>query len=1437
MGIFEEAREEEALQAHIRRLLYDYAKEHLTTSYVEFTERAVAELLSQSLHEIPIADSTSIRLPEEPFNVLTRLYALNDLKPYNEQGTRSTDVMKYLKTFLSTLKQGTKLRSERAVEIDDCYIPEERFVPMLSRRARRETLRPGSNDFRKSLKTPYGAFMKSSEVGIKPVEVQVLKEPAVKLEKVLNVTWSLPHDTGIEVRDLLKSMATLAYPGPSYKNPYLDPSSRPDSPPLQLGPGSSLFYESGDGFVPFEPIFSRAQRPGFGRAKPKERNEGPVMQPIAKSQLFGIRKTKDKGKDVDADMDTKDLFALGLPPPRSISQVVPRLSTVTVDEDEGFDLLKENMKIVNGWETYHTSSPAQASGASSLSSVTTPRSSQEVDELNLNLAISSPNTDLSPIKLLKESRMDLPLMPRSKRNILSARGSTATKTKKIGAKQSYAAFLLETLNKRNNRLSKKDEPLPPIFQDKIPEALPVPLSSLRNDLRSSPILDFDEPDVNPLIDKTPMKAEAASIVKENFDDAASMAGQVGSTVAVDSLATGMRGTDNTADVDIFESELHAIFKDVQTEDPLGLIMREKLDPMKNGKEMLMEVPTLPAPNKHPPNDDVLFPASGLRQYVVPSGTGANRGREKNKVYQFLRKAKGTASATLELSWVPFAVTTSLPTQEEILTVHDFYDKNTSILNGFDRLGMTKEQGLARVEELSERAEEACRVAENDNVNHNSDAESRAERIWTEWSHHGDQITSSALLSRADVGKIDIVLSREERRRSKGPGSSKVVERVADDCENGETAQLLDDPEEEERGVNSAERTAAVAGDFEGMAAVAEYHSRTSLTSAPANLNTQHLFNFTSDAAPPSQVYDAELSSRAETDFGIPSFLEESDIAIHTHDRALHADDQPLESFAAVQVLDEYLHTNQYGYEFVDEFGSDSDKENQDPSNPEAIAQVTDLEWDHSDTSLLLHGQRERPNYQQDEDDRNRLAKRPRLYWEGDDRYQSREYRYDDGGPEVEDSGIGLLDYLSCSPARAVNMPPNATQDDQAYIVNRVLFEDNHPADDVNDERIQNYFDLEDDPISTQLQNSDFVPLAFDSQPVPDAQSQQPWPPSTLQSAPRGSFSKKAAPFIIPFHDHSVGIAEFARLRARKLRTPPPAPEPPKPTTAESDSFEEVIASKIAPEAIFDKNTLRLPGADRTLRTTAHWYMASMNLIQKQALVRSLRSGICGVGLVEREMLTGVDLIIDPHTAVIFTNLLALPSEVDVLINTICEQSWRYDHLLVVFEAFVPSMSFKPDSAASAKESLSAYSPPVLKAIRKFRRDVSLAEACGNKREGCQVMTAFAETVQDAAVFARTFGDKAERRGDNATGLWDSRAWLDDGVGEDEENLAAADGMNHFAACAVLCQITLDELLEISPEERIARFSLHLGYDRMVKLNEVIDHGRQVIDDGVSVIEE
>ncbi|KAJ3725226.1 hypothetical protein C8R42DRAFT_718709 [Lentinula raphanica] len=86
MGIFQESHEEQVLQAHIRQLLYDYAKEHLTTSYVEFTEQAVAELLPEALHVILTTDNSSVRLPGEPFTALSRLYVLRELKrPYDEE--------------------------------------------------------------------------------------------------------------------------------------------------------------------------------------------------------------------------------------------------------------------------------------------------------------------------------------------------------------------------------------------------------------------------------------------------------------------------------------------------------------------------------------------------------------------------------------------------------------------------------------------------------------------------------------------------------------------------------------------------------------------------------------------------------------------------------------------------------------------------------------------------------------------------------------------------------------------------------------------------------------------------------------------------------------------------------------------------------------------------------------------------------------------------------------------------------------------------------------------------------------------------------------------------------------------------------------------------------------------------------------------------------
>lgn len=40
-------------------------------------------------------------------------------------------------------------------------------------------------------------------------------------------------------------------------------------------------------------------------------------------------------------------------------------------------------------------------------------------------------------------------------------------------------------------------------------------------------------------------------------------------------------------------------------------------------------------------------------------------------------------------------------------------------------------------------------------------------------------------------------------------------------------------------------------------------------------------------------------------------------------------------------------------------------------------------------------------------------------------------------------------------------------------------------------------------------------------------------------------------------------------------------------------------------------------------------------------------------------------------------------------------------------------------------------------------------------------------------------------------------------------------MNRFAAYLILCQIDLEEFLELSPEERVERFGAFVGVERMV----------------------
>ncbi|EDR04436.1 uncharacterized protein LACBIDRAFT_330568 [Laccaria bicolor S238N-H82] len=257
--------------------------------------------------------------------------------------------------------------------------------------------------------------------------------------------------------------------------------------------------------------------------------------------------------------------------------------------------------------------------------------------------------------------------------------------------------------------------------------------------------------------------------------------------------------------------------------------------------------------------------------------------------------------------------------------------------------------------------------------------------------------------------------------------------------------------------------------------------------------------------------------------------------------------------------------------------------------------------------------------------------------------------------------------------------------------------------------------------------------------------------------PKTALSFKFEPQIAT---HTLGIASFAQLRARNILDPGPAPEPIAPTS--QDVSPELLEVRSAPSDIYDRNTLRLPDV-RQPPITAHRYMMSLELLQKQTLVRALRSPACSIDLVERDILNGVDLILDPFTAIIFVPLLSLPSQCESVVQQVSYQSWHYARLLVVFEAYPESSSVRPSKGIVSD--LYAYTPPVLKAIKKFRRDVSIAEACGMKSPSLMVQYAFADQVQETALFARLFGDEAERRDQTQGAIWGRREWLDEEISE------------------------------------------------------------------------
>ena len=238
----------------------------------------------------------------------------------------------------------------------------------------------------------------------------------------------------------------------------------------------------------------------------------------------------------------------------------------------------------------------------------------------------------------------------------------------------------------------------------------------------------------------------------------------------------------------------------------------------------------------------------------------------------------------------------------------------------------------------------------------------------------------------------------------------------------------------------------------------------------------------------------------------------------------------------------------------------------------------------------------------------------------------------------------------------------------------------------------------------------------------------------------------------------LNIQTFAQLRAKaiSLRKETQLPAPVATTLLPAE--QEDRNPREAPADIYDSSTIRLPESI-TMPQSIHKYMASLDVIQKLALVRSLESQECLVDLVERQSLDGVDLILDPHSAIIFISLFMLSSQCSKYVERVAAQSWKFHRILVVFEAYPQSCARKGNKTLDS-DSLNAYTPHILKAIRKFRRDLNIAAACGTKCEKTEVFYVFANSVGEGALFTRMYGDSAEENDETGGAIWGDRGWLD-----------------------------------------------------------------------------
>ncbi|OCH95750.1 hypothetical protein OBBRIDRAFT_822683 [Obba rivulosa] len=298
------------------------------------------------------------------------------------------------------------------------------------------------------------------------------------------------------------------------------------------------------------------------------------------------------------------------------------------------------------------------------------------------------------------------------------------------------------------------------------------------------------------------------------------------------------------------------------------------------------------------------------------------------------------------------------------------------------------------------------------------------------------------------------------------------------------------------------------------------------------------------------------------------------------------------------------------------------------------------------------------------------------------------------------------------------------------------------------------------------EDSGYCDFSFVQSLCPEAGDAQPRPPDAahiprLEHIQSGD-SNLNATSSSPAAATRSSIAKFLALRSRSVAVTETRPEVTRldPPHEALRSLPEVITEPRPciveiPDELIDRNTICLERPP--LSITAHRYLASLEVIQKRALVRCL-SSICIVELVEREWLGDAHLILDCDTSIQFMSIAALPSRRDVIATQLARASWHFKNILLLFECYPNSWSYG-GNPEHAQDVPNLISPPVIKSVKSLRRNLAVAEGCETKNPVANVHYAFARTVEETAMLVRAYGDLAESMDTTGGAIWGERGWL------------------------------------------------------------------------------